>query len=124
MPSMSCALVSTFGRNLPDSMIEVAEKIAQADFIQYGSELAVRELKRYFLMKIKYADNIIVMNPGIVDQAWHQFILHTKQYREFCGDAFVARFGASFRLEQLMSIADGKRSSKDVFIFPPGWWRI
>src|SRR5579859_3695437 len=57
------------------------------------SDTAVRELKRFLSL------NLLIKKPKYdafvpaqkVDFAWHEFILRTRQYREFC-EEFVGAF--------------------------------
>jgi hypothetical protein len=43
-----------------------------------------RELKRYLFLA-KHQRNALPMRSTLVDAAWHQFVLHTAEYAEFCG---------------------------------------
>jgi len=47
-----------------------------------------QELKHFFEMKSAYQLDVVAMPSRVVDVAWHEFILHTKDYHRFCNRAF------------------------------------
>lgn len=50
--------------------------------------LVLRALKEYFLMNARTKNQKIAMPSKVVDLAWHEFILHTQHYSQFCKKAF------------------------------------
>jgi hypothetical protein len=62
--------------------------IAEIDLKKYGhGEILERELKRYFLLRYFWKRRI-TMQSEIVDLLWHDFILDTRVYRQFCDSVF------------------------------------
>lgn len=47
-----------------------------------------QELKLFFKMNSTYRSGIISMPSRIVDVVWHEFILHTRDYHNFCQQGF------------------------------------
>lgn len=45
-------------------------------------------LREYFHICITARNKIIAMPSQAVDEAWHEFILHTREYQTFCQKAF------------------------------------
>ena len=85
---MNGAALSTFGRAVPEQYVRLAEEIANADFFAYSlDESLIRELKRYFLIRA-VLNRPVTMESEAVDHLWHQFILDTRRYREFCQRVF------------------------------------
>lgn len=54
--------------------------------IEEDGDITMRELKRYFVLVLHGHKHS--MRSKSVDTLWHNFILNTKGYREFCQDAF------------------------------------
>ncbi len=50
--------------------------------------LVKQELKHYFEIKTAYNNQLFSMPSRVVDVAWHEFILHTRDYHKFCEQAF------------------------------------
>lgn len=48
------------------------------------AEALFREVKRYFVMVHEHPDQSWQMHSLRVDEVWHQFILFTVQYQEYC----------------------------------------
>jgi hypothetical protein len=44
-----------------------------------------RELKRYLLLCAEYPDISLPVSP-VIDELWHEFLLHTRDYMAFCND--------------------------------------
>ena len=42
-----------------------------------------RELKRYLLLCAEHADVRLPVSP-VIDDLWHEFLLHTRDYADFC----------------------------------------
>ena len=55
------------------------------------SHLVFRALRDYFWMCNKANRNMVAMPSQIVDEAWHEFILFTRNYEQFCSKA-LGRF--------------------------------
>ncbi len=47
-------------------------------------DLIVKGLRQYFLMCCKAEKKLVAMPSQVVDDLWHQFILHTRAYQVFC----------------------------------------
>jgi hypothetical protein len=52
-------------------------------------ELVFEALRNYFLVCHFAGKNMVSMPSQIVDDAWHQFILFTRDYNDFCAKAFA-----------------------------------
>lgn len=77
-----------FGQLRPDRASPVARQIAQADFSPYTAAVDVaRELKRYFLIR-RVLNRPVTLESKLIDDAWHKFILDTRNYCEFCQRVF------------------------------------
>ena len=59
---------------LKDHVAETAEE----------AEALFREVKRYIVLTRSDCTKIWAMHSLRIDEAWHQFILFTKEYGEFC----------------------------------------
>jgi|SRR5688572_15260138 len=79
--------------------------------------LVSRGLKQFFIAHLMSGRMFVAMPSQIVDDLWHEFILYTRDYKEFCAEAFgrfmhhapaVAMDSATAR-----RIADGLRRA---------WW--
>lgn len=55
------------------------------------AELLVREVKRYCVLVHEHPERSWQMHSLRVDEAWHQFILFTVQYQDFC-ERFFGRY--------------------------------
>lgn len=63
--------------------------ILAADLSQYSrSNIAINELKRYFILALLYPKAGLPMLSSRVDAVWHDFILDTEAYANFCSSAF------------------------------------
>ena len=51
-------------------------------------EWIIKELREYFHIQIAGINHSIGMPSKVVDVAWHEFILFTREYKQFCDDAF------------------------------------
>jgi hypothetical protein len=51
-------------------------------------QLVGRALRQYFLVYAKSGHRQISMPSQVVDDLWHEFILYTREYDEFCKKAF------------------------------------
>ncbi len=55
-------------------------------------ERVFEALRQYFLICHDAGQNVISMPSRVVDDAWHEFILFTHDYHEFCEQAFGRYF--------------------------------
>ena len=76
-----------FGHLNKDKCSLTAKHIAGSDLSKYGNEETIKELKRYFLIR-HIRKRRVTMESEIVDQSWHEFILDTWNYTNFCELAF------------------------------------
>lgn len=60
-------------------------------FTREQLDLVVTGLRQYFLMCSKAEKKLVAMPSQVVDDLWHQFILHTREYQVFCRKA-LGRF--------------------------------
>lgn len=51
-------------------------------------ELVAAGLRQYFMVQVESGGRHIAMPSKVADDLWHEFILHTRQYHEFCRKAF------------------------------------
>lgn len=78
------------------------------------SDLAIHKvlkgLREYFyISRISANDEMIGMPSQVVDKAWHEFILFTKEYQEFCNKAF-GKFHHHIPAEAMKSKTDAQLS--------------
>jgi hypothetical protein len=51
-------------------------------------QLVARALRQFFLAHLKSDGEFVSMPSQVVDDLWHEFILYTRQYEQFCRRAF------------------------------------
>ncbi|MBY0573251.1 MAG: hypothetical protein K2P84_06185 [Undibacterium sp.] len=51
-------------------------------------QLVARALRQFFLVYLKSGYRHVSMPSQVVDDLWHEFILYTKSYEQFCKQAF------------------------------------
>lgn len=51
-------------------------------------QLVAHALRQFFLAHLKSGCKYVSMPSQVVDDLWHEFILHTKSYQQFCQRAF------------------------------------
>lgn len=51
-------------------------------------ELVFRGLRQFFMAHLRSQRKFVAMPSKVVDTAWHEFILHTKAYEQWCQAAF------------------------------------
>ncbi|MFZ5601563.1 MAG: glycine-rich domain-containing protein [Pseudomonadota bacterium] len=51
-------------------------------------QLVARALRHFFLAHLKSGCKFVSMPSQVVDDLWHELILHTKEYSMFCNKAF------------------------------------
>jgi hypothetical protein len=54
------------------------------------TELVVRGLRQFFMAHLRSGRQFVGMPSKVVDAAWHEFILHTQAYQQWCRYAFGA----------------------------------
>jgi hypothetical protein len=52
------------------------------------TELVVRGLRQFFMAHLRSNRQFVGMPSKVVDAAWHEFILHTQAYQQWCRYAF------------------------------------
>ena len=72
-----------FPKSLDKKILSIYPHLSNDDLT-----LVKRELKNYFKIKNIYKPKIFAMPSRVVDVAWHEFILHTRDYDWFCKQAF------------------------------------
>jgi len=79
-------------------------------------ELAIEGLRTYFQVcnMARNDTEQIAMPSVVVDAAWHQFILHTKDYAQFCDQAF-SRFLHHSPAEGLISQTEAQDAMRHTF---------
>ena len=55
---------------------------------QCDADLVLRGLRQFFMAHLRSNRKFVSMPSRIVDAAWHDFILHTKAYQNWCDAAF------------------------------------
>lgn len=55
------------------------------------TELVERGLRQFFLACLRSKGQFVAMPSRVVDSMWHEFILHTRAYRDWC-DLLLGRF--------------------------------
>ena len=77
-----------FGHLPKDKASEGAIYIAETNMATYSEDPHVlRELKRYLLLR-RTLKRRVTMQSKRVDDAWHKFILDTRNYHAFCERVF------------------------------------
>jgi len=68
----------------------IQEKLGQKHPHLNPTQLSViqKGVRQYFLMCLQANKRMVAMPSQIVDDFWHEFILNTKLYRDFCKGAF------------------------------------
>jgi hypothetical protein len=78
--------------------------------------LVARGLRHFFLAYLGSGRQPVSMPSQVVDDLWHEFILHTREYQRFCSRAFGGFF------HHTPAVAMGKVESADVGLRRV-WWR-
>ena len=52
------------------------------------AELVMHGLRQFFIAHLRSNRAFVAMPSKVVDAAWHEFILHTRAYEQWCGAAF------------------------------------
>lgn len=86
--SQSCVF-PIFGAMPVESISATMREVEAEDLNAYSSNpFAVREFKRYLIVRLVLGCDQMSMASPEVDAMWHQFILDTKKYRSFCNRVF------------------------------------
>ncbi len=71
----------------PPGLLERLHK-QRPDLNLKDQQLVARALRQFFLVYLKSGFKHISMPSQVVDDLWHEFILYTKNYEQFCKKAF------------------------------------
>ncbi|MFZ6768870.1 glycine-rich domain-containing protein [Undibacterium sp. Di26W] len=71
----------------PPGLLERLHK-QRPDLSLKDQHLLARALRQFFLVYLKCGYKHIAMPSQVVDELWHEFILYTKNYEQFCKKAF------------------------------------
>ena len=71
----------------PPGLLERLHKL-HPDLALKDQQLVARALRQFFLVYLKSGFKHISMPSLVVDDLWHEFILYTKNYEQFCQKAF------------------------------------
>ena len=52
------------------------------------ADLVLRGLRQFFMAHLRSKRSFVAMPSQVADEAWHEFILHTKAYETWCNAAF------------------------------------
>jgi hypothetical protein len=80
-------------------------------------QLVGHALRQFFLAYLKSGKEYISMPSQVVDDLWHEFILYTRNYAQFCRGAF-----GSFLHHTPAAVLGGKRKSNDGL--RRCWWQV
>lgn len=56
-----------------------------------AGERLFTEIKRYLVLNVLHPEVVVGMYSARVDEAWHAFLLYTREYADFC-DRYLGRF--------------------------------
>ncbi len=70
-------------RFLVDKLMAAYPRLKAGD-----AELVLRGLRQFFLAHLRSDRKFVGMPSKVVDTAWHEFILHTRAYQDWCTSAF------------------------------------
>ncbi|MGM3277225.1 glycine-rich domain-containing protein [Ralstonia sp. 24A2] len=100
----------------PPGLLErFAEKHPALSPIQ--REQVVRGLRQFFIVHLRSDCDYVSMPSRVVDDLWHEFILYTREYRDFCRQAF-GKF-----LDHLPSAAlSPLRKQSNIGLRRTWWW--
>lgn len=80
------------------------------------TELVERGLRQFFLACVRSKGKFVAMPSRVVDSMWHEFILHTRAYREWC-DLVLGRF-----MDHVPAEALGTRASSNDGLRRAWYW--
>jgi len=73
----------TFPRGLFDKLAAQRPELERKDM-----SLVARALRQYFLAYLAGGRKFVSMPSQVADDLWHEFILYTREYQQFCKQAF------------------------------------
>ena len=79
--------------------------------------LVARGLRQFFLAYHASGNRYVAMPSQVVDDLWHEFILYTKAYDDFCRHAF----GGFLHHTPAVVLGDGKRDNEGLRRV---WWHV
>jgi len=91
----------------PASLLAALSK-HHGNLVEKDYFLVARALREFFLIRVRTGDRLIGMPSRVVDDLWHEFILHTKDYARFCKFAFGSFF------HHVPASATAKRAEMDA----------
>ncbi len=71
--------------------------------------LVSRGLRQFFVAYLMSGKKHVAMPSQAADELWHEFILYTRAYQEFCGKAF----GGFLHHTPAIALADGNKQSNE-----------
>jgi hypothetical protein len=71
----------------PPGLLEKFAK-QQPQLALKDKHLVARALRQFFLAHLKSGRKFVSMPSQVVDDLWHEFILYTRHYQQFCSKAF------------------------------------
>lgn len=86
-------------------------------FTRKETALVAEGLRQFFLAYLASGKRYVAMPSQVVDDLWHEFILYTRAYQQFCGDAF----GGFFHHTPALALAPAKRGSNEG-LRRVWWW--
>ena len=72
-----------FPRGLYDKFKEKHPEFGAKEY-----QLVARALRQFFLAHLKSGNEFVSMPSQVTDDLWHEFILYTRSYEQFCSKAF------------------------------------
>jgi hypothetical protein len=75
------------GYSFPKGLIERLQKRRPGMAAKDG-QLVARALRQFFLAHLKSGRRFVSMPSQVTDDMWHEFILYTRNYQDFCARAF------------------------------------
>ena len=100
----------------PPGLLERLEK-KQDGFSRKKSALVAEGLRQFFLAYQLSGYKYVAMPSQVVDDLWHEFILYTRAYEDFCENAF----GRFFHHTPAQALTKVKRQSNDG-LRRVWWW--
>ncbi|MGE8413824.1 MAG: glycine-rich domain-containing protein [Pseudomonas sp.] len=79
------AFIRTF--SLPPGLV-VPLRARHPQLTLKDCQLVAQGLRQFFLAYLKSGQRYVSMPSQVVDDLWHEFILHTREYQAFCHKAF------------------------------------
>jgi hypothetical protein len=95
---------------LPQGLFAELRK-KRPELTQKDCELVAHGLRQFFLAHLHSGRRYVSMPSQIVDELWHAFILHTRNYERFCQHAF----GGFLHHSPATSLKDQARSDEGLW---------